>query len=338
MKRAILVVLDGIRPNDIPKIAPDAVASLQELSSDHSSIAVFWELAGLVSYTPMPTFPNGFPKRFIKKFEEATGHHVIVNRPYSGSQVLDDFGGVHTRSGDLILFTSQESVFQLAAHEKVVPVEDLYKYCEIARKLLFGKLLVGQVIARPFSGDFGHYEYIEEKRHVYSMEPSGRTMLDALKDDDLDVFSVGKVIDIFAARGITDFERSDGFQDGLEKTLRFMEYDFNGLLFSDLSRGEALWKGDPVKTGRKNMEALDENLPKLLKELKDEDVLFVTSRSTFSMKEGANRCHPLFMYGKNIVHGQNCGDVQGLNGVSATIMKYLGVKERLGGPVLPVLK
>ena len=192
-----------------------------------------WEIAGLVSPKPLPTYPNGFPKEIINAFSEKTGRGVIVNKPYSGTEVIRDYGTEHVRTGKWIVYTSADSVFQIAAHEEVIPLDELYRGCEIARGILTGDNAVGRVIARPFVGIDGDYRRTTNRRD-FSLEPFAPTLLDALKENGKTVIAVGKIHDIFAGRGISESIHTDGNTDGMNKTLDIASRDFDGLCFVNL--------------------------------------------------------------------------------------------------------
>ena len=190
-------------------------------------------MAGVISPRKFPTYPDGFPAEVIEAFERETGRGVLCNKPYSGTDVIRDYGEEHMKTGDLIVYTSADSVFQIAAHEDIVPVEQLYEYCKIARSILTGEHGVARVIARPFVGEPGNFTRTS-RRHDFSLEPTGTTMLDVLLDAGYDVLSVGKIYDIFAHRGITDFVFTSGNAEGIDRTIEWLDRDFNGLCFTNL--------------------------------------------------------------------------------------------------------
>ncbi|MBO7215314.1 MAG: phosphopentomutase, partial [Clostridia bacterium] len=187
-------------------------ARLKELSNGKDTTLGHWEIAGIVSTQPLPTYPNGFPIELISEFERLIGTKTICNKPYSGTEVIKDYGAEHLRTGYPIVYTSQDSVFQIACHDKVTPIETLYNYCEIARKLLTGKHSVGRVIARPFTGDFPFVRTAYRKD--YSLLPPAKTMLDTIKEKGLSVISVGKIYDIFCGQGITESYKTRSNADG----------------------------------------------------------------------------------------------------------------------------
>ena len=210
-----------------------AYCRLAEKSMGKDTTIGHWELAGIVSPQPLPTYPEGFPEELLKPFREATGRGILANAPWSGTEVINAFGEAHQRTGDLIVYTSADSVFQIAAHEELVPPEQLYEYCRIARKLLVGKHGVGRVIARPFVGEPGSYKRTAG-RHDFSLEPPGKTLLDALEAQGLASIGVGKIYDIFAGRGVTEHVYNKSNADGMNHTTNYAKQDFHGLCFVNL--------------------------------------------------------------------------------------------------------
>ena len=206
---------------------------LAEASMGKDTTIGHWEIAGVISPDPLPTYPNGFPEEVLQPFREATGRGVLANAPWSGTAVINEYGDEHVKTGDLIVYTSADSVFQIAAHEDVVPVEQLYEYCRIARRILRGKHGVGRVIARPFIGSSGNYTRTAN-RHDFSLEPPKKTMLDAFRDGGLDSIAVGKIYDIFAGQGTTEHIYTKGNTDGMAKTMAYADKDFHGLCFINL--------------------------------------------------------------------------------------------------------
>jgi len=266
--------LEFLKNADSPEAAFGRMA---EMSKGKDTTIGHWEMAGVISETPLPTYPDGFPEQIIKEFSEETGRGVLCNKPYSGTEVIKEYGEEHIRTGDLIVYTSADSVFQIAAHESVVPVETLYEYCRIARRILKGKHGVGRVIARPFVGEPGNFVRTAN-RHDFSLEPYGETMLDVLKQNGFDVISVGKISDVFAGRGITDAVPTKGNTDGMSKTMEMAERDFNGLCFVNLVDFDMLYGHRQDIDGYAEAFAeFDEWLPQFLNKLRDDDVLIITA-------------------------------------------------------------
>lgn len=314
-------------------------ARLQELSAGKDTVSGHWELSGIVSPDPMPTYPNGFPPEILDVFKAATGRDVLCNLPYSGTEVIEDYGKEHMDTGDLIVYTSADSVFQVAAHEDVVPINDLYKYCEAAREILTGPHAVGRVIARPFEGVPGAFKRTT-RRHDYALSPKGTTILDVLKEEGYDVLSVGKIIDIFAGRGITDYVRTEGNTDGLKRTIQWMDRDFNGLMFVNLVDTDMIYgHRNDVDGYAGAVSEIDEYIGLIMEKMGAGDILFISAdhgcdpgfiQSTDHSREYV----PLLMYGEGIVPGKDFGTVAGMNAAGATILRLLDTKGSVPGQIL----
>ena len=253
-----------------------AYGKCAEVSMGKDTTTGHWEIAGVLSKTAMPTYPNGFPEDLLEEFSRRTGRGVLCNLPYSGTQVIQDYGDQHEKTGDLIVYTSADSVFQIAAHEDVVPLEQLYEYCHIARELLQGEHAVGRVIARPFIGTSGNYVRTPH-RHDYSLVPP-TTLLNVLKDNGLDVISVGKISDIFAGSGVTESHPTQGNTNGLEVTSAIAERDFNGLCFVNLVDFDMLYghRRDIAGYARATAE-FDQWLGRFLPVMREDDILIITA-------------------------------------------------------------
>ena len=243
------------------------VARLREKSKGKDTTIGHWEIAGIVSEKPLPTFPNGFPKELLDEFSRLTGRGVLCNKPYSGTEVIKDYGEEHLKTGALIVYTSADSVFQIAAHESIVPPETLYEYCRIARKLLVGELGVGRVIARPFEGEYPFKR--TSRRHDFSLEPPEDTVLDKLKDKGFDVIGVGKINDIFAGKGLTEYTYTKNNDDGMAKTLEYQKKDFNGLCFINLVDFDMVYgHRNDVQGYAKALSDFDKWLPSFMQNMK----------------------------------------------------------------------
>lgn len=312
-----------------------AVARMTEVSKGKDTTIGHWEIAGVVSGHPLPTFPEGFPQDFLEEFKKQTGRDVLCNRPYSGTDVIRDYGKEHMQTGALIVYTSADSVFQIAAHEDVVPVEQLYEYCRTARRLLTGRLGVGRVIARPFTGEPGNF-IRTSRRHDFSLEPPKQTMLDLLKSHGKDVLSVGKIVDIFAGRGITDHVRTVNNEDGINRTLEYMKRDFEGLCFTNLVDYDMLYgHRNDVDGYAKALTYFDKRLPELLAGLREEDILMITADhgcdpSTPST-DHSREYTPLVLYGKPVAAGTNYGTRDSFADIAATILQYFGIEVACAG-------
>ena len=211
-----------------------AYGKLAESSMGKDTTIGHWEIAGIISPNPLPTYPDGFPEEILEPFKQATGRGILANCPMSGTEVITKFGEEHVKTGDLIVYTSADSVFQIAAHEEVVPIDKLYEYCHIARKLLQGKHGMGRVIARPFVGDAVNGFKRTSNRHDYSLEPPKDTLLDVIKANGLDSIAVGKIYDIFAGKGTTEHVYNTSNANGLEHAMHYADQDFHGLCFINL--------------------------------------------------------------------------------------------------------
>ena len=302
-----------------------AYGRMAEASSGKDTTTGHWEIAGLVSTKPMPTFPDGFPDGIIAEFEKRTGRKTLCNKPYSGTQVIADYGCEHLESGALIVYTSADSVFQIAAHESIVPLDELYKYCEIARELLKGDFGVGRVIARPFGGE--HPFVRLPGRHDYSLEPHGETMLDRLKGKGFDVISVGKISDIFAGRGVTESYPTKSNKEGMERTVSLADKNFHGLCFVNLVDFDSSYghRNDPVGYARA-MTEFDLQLGELLPKLREDDMLIITADHGCDPKtpstDHSREYVPILIIGKGIEHS-DLGTLASFAYVSETVEKFL---------------
>lgn len=336
MEKLGLFNIDGVTAK-APYAAPEGVfARMTEQSAGKDTTTGHWEIAGLISKKPMPTFPNGFPQEMLDEFSKAVGRKVLCNKPYSGTQVIQDYGDEHRKTGALIVYTSADSVFQIAAHEEVVPVEELYRDCEIARQMLQGDLGVGRVIARPFVGTSSGNYTRTSRRHDFSLEPPQDTMLDVLKEAEYDVIGVGKINDIFAGKGITEFARTQDNADGIEKTMEYMERDFNGLCFVNLVDFDMLYgHRNDVLGYAKALTYFDQQLPKILSALEPEDVLMITADHGCDpgtpSTDHSREYTPFVMYGKNLPHGKNMGTRGSFSDIGATVLDYFGLSGNIAG-------
>ncbi len=327
--------IEGVNIGEREAAPAGSFARMKELSKGKDTTIGHWEIAGVVSDAPLPTYPQGFPKSVIGEFKKKTGRGVLCNKPYSGTEVIKDYGEEHLNTGDLIVYTSADSVFQIAAHEKIVPVETLYDYCRTAREILKGEHGVGRVIARPFAGETGRF-YRTKNRHDFSLEPPGITMLDQLKEEGYDVISVGKIVDIFAERGITEFVRTAGNEEGMEKTLEYMEKDFEGLCFTNLVDYDMLYgHRNDVDGYAEALTYFDGRLPELLALLGEEDILMITADhgcdpSTPST-DHSREYVPLVMAGGPIKAGAGIGTRETFADIGATILDYFGLKGGISG-------
>ncbi|MFD1850296.1 phosphopentomutase [Oceanobacillus bengalensis] len=267
--------IGGITPTSKPLAH---YTKMQEASRGKDTMTGHWEIMGLHIDTPFRTFPDGFPDEIINKLEEKTGRKVIGNKPASGTEILEELGEEHMQTGSLIVYTSADSVLQIAAHEEVVPLEELYEICEYARELLNDPAyMVGRVIARPFVGKPGAFERTPN-RHDYALKPFGRTVMNELKDANYDVISIGKISDIFDGEGVTKSLRTVSNMDGMDKLLETLDMDFTGLSFLNLVDFDAKYghRRDPQGYGEA-LEAYDARLPEVFEKLREDDLLIITA-------------------------------------------------------------
>lgn len=310
-------------------------AKMKEVSNGKDTIIGHWEIAGIESGRPLPTYPNGFPKSVIEEFEQKTGRKTLCNRPYSGTEVIKDFGKESVETGKLIVYTSADSVFQIAAHEDVVSVEELYKYCEIARAMLVGEHAVGRVIARPFKGEYPNYVRTTN-RHDFALAPPEKTMLDFIKDSGKSVIAIGKISDIFAGRGVTEKILTKGNEDGINKTLEVMKRNFEGLCFVNLVDFDMLYgHRNNVDGYAEALSFFDKKLSEICAKLRPDDVLIITADHgcdpTTASTDHSREYTPMVIFGNNIKQGVNLGVRSGFADTGATVLEYLGVKEKNKG-------
>ena len=320
-----------------PVPAPTAAyGRMAEKSRGKDTTIGHWELAGLISPHPLPTFPDGFPADFIQAFEEKTGRKVLCNKPYSGTEVIRDYGREQKETGGLICYTSADSVFQIAANEADIPPEELYRICEIAREMLTGpELGVGRVIARPYTGEYPNYVRTSN-RHDFSLLPPAPTLLDELKQAGLATIGVGKIYDIFAGQGITEMVRNKSNADGMEHTLHYAAQDFEGLCFVNLVDFDMLYgHRNDVDGYAAALTEFDGQLRELLPMLKEDDLLFITADhgcdpSTPSTDHSREHV-PLLAYGAKMKAGYNLGTRSTYADLAATVAEYFGVKANIAG-------
>lgn len=338
LKELGLFGIDGVRDWAKGNDGKALCARLQEASMGKDTTIGHWEIAGIISSSPMPVFPEGFPDEVLEALSKETGRGILCNLPYSGTKVINDYGDEHIETGKLIVYTSADSVLQIAAHESVVPVETLYEYCKIARKIMTGKYGVGRIIARPFIGESGNYERTS-RRHDFSLVPPKKTMLDIIKDSGKDVIAVGKIYDIFAGAGITEHIYTTGNPDGIEKTLEYMDKDFDGLCFTNLVDFDMLYGHRRDVDGyARALTYFDSMLPKMIEKLREDDVIMITADHGCDPAYTKTTDHtreyiPLIMYGRNI-EAKNCGTRSTFSDIGATVLDYLGISGDISGESL----
>ena len=326
--------IDGVNFLKKAELPSAAFARMTELSAGKDTTIGHWEIAGVVSDSPMPTYPDGFPSEILDEFSKKTGRGVLCNKPYSGTKVIADYGEEHIKTGDLIVYTSADSVFQIAAHEDIVPPEMLYEYCRIAREILVGDHAVGRVIARPFVGNYPDFTRTSN-RHDFSVEPPKETLLDAIKSANKTVYAVGKIFDIFAGKGVTEKAFTTSNLDGIEKTLKALDTDFDGLCFINLVDFDMLYgHRQDINGYAKALTEFDRYLPEITTKMRDDDILVITAdhgcdpgdNSTDHTREYT----PLIVYGKS-VKPINLGTRKTFADIAATVADYLDVDFKCDG-------
>ena len=322
--------IDGVTCLPTTDTPVGAVARLTEQSMGKDTTIGHWEIAGIVSPNPLPTYPEGFPEEVLEPFRKATGRGILANAPWSGTAVIQEFGDEHVKTGDLIVYTSADSVFQIAAHEEVVPLEQLYEYCRIARQQLQGKHGVGRVIARPFVGESGAYKRTSN-RHDYSLEPPKTTLLDAIKAAGLDSIGVGKIYDIFAGKGTTEHVYNKSNTDGMNHAMNYAGKDFKGLCFVNLVDFDMLYGHRRDIDGyAKALTEFDAWLGQFLDKLGDEDLVMITADHGCDPAYTATTDHtreyvPLVVLGRK-VRPVNLGTRKSFADIAATVAELLDVE------------
>ena len=335
MKKLGLFNIDGVDWMKKEESPAGAYGRMKERSRGKDTTIGHWEIAGVVSPKPLPVYPNGFPEEILEKFREATGREVLCNLPYSGTDVIRDYGEEHMKTGALIVYTSADSVFQIAAHEEIVPVEELYRYCEIAREILCGEHGVGRVIARPFIGEAPNFQRTAN-RHDFSLLPPRDTMLDAILEAGYDTHGIGKIYDIFAGKGIAHTQRIQNNVDGMEKTLEMQEKDFKGLCFVNLVDFDMMYGHRNDIEGYANAATVfDRQLKTFLERMRPEDILMITADHGcdpgFRGTDHSREHTPLLICGEDIKENVNLGTRETFADIAATVLDLLHVENNTDG-------
>ena len=331
-----LFQIDGVTVGEKKEKHAALIARMRERSKGKDTTIGHWEIAGVYSPKPLPVYPEGFPAEVLEEFSRRTGRGILCNRPYSGTAVIQDYGDKHMQTGDLIVYTSADSVFQIAAHEEIVPVEQLYEYCRIAREILQGEHGVGRVIARPFVGPEGGPFTRTARRHDFSILPPAITMLDQLKAAGKDVIAVGKIKDIFAGKGITESVYTSGNAEGIERTLEYLDKNFEGLCFVNLVDYDMLYGHRRDVDGYAEALAyFDKKLPEIMGKMGPEDILMMTADHGCDPAYTATTDHtreytPFLMYGQQIVP-ENLGTRKTFADIGATVLQYFGIVPEFEG-------
>ncbi len=342
LARLGLFNIDGVTCRELHKSPIGAFARMKEGSKDKDTTIGHWEIAGIVTDRPLPTYPEGFPQELLDTFSEATGRKVLCNKPYSGTEVIMDYGREHCETGALIVYTSADSVFQIAAHEDIVPIKKLYEYCEIARGILTGEHGVGRVIARPFTGKYPDFERTAN-RHDFSINPPRATMLDYLKNSGFDVLAVGKIYDIFSGKGVSESIKTNSNKEGMNRTIELLERDFKGLCFTNLVDFDMLYGHRNDAEGyAAALTSFDIWLGEFIEKMCMDDVLIITAdhgcdpstKSTDHSREYV----PLLVFGNAIKASVNAGTRECFSDISATILDIFGVEGAVDGKsILPLI-
>ncbi len=301
-----------------------------EISQGKDTTTGHWEMTGVLVKTPFKTFENGFPKEIIDEFERRTGRKVVANKPASGTAILDEFGEHQMKTGDVIVYTSADSVFQIAAHEEIIPLDELYKMCDIAREIMMGDNAVARVIARPYVGTCkGQFERTANRRD-YSLNPFENTVLDNIKESGLDVIGVGKIEDIFNGQGITEAIHTKSNMDGVDQTIEYMKKDNHGLIFTNLVDFDSKYgHRRDVEGYKKALEEFDCRIPEIIENMKDDDILIINADHgndpTYKGTDHTREYIPLLVYGKNVKEGFDLGIRESFADIGATVADILDV-------------
>ena len=309
-----------------------AYGKMAEASVGKDTTTGHWEMAGIITRKPFPTFTaNGFPKEVIDAFEKAIGTKILGNYAASGTEIIKILGEEHVKSGCPIVYTSADSVFQIAAHEDVIPLERLYEMCRIAREILTGEYGVGRVIARPFTGEKGNYTRTKNRKD-FSLPPTAPTMLDLAKEAGYTVAAIGKIEDIFENQGITVSDHTTNNPDGIEKTIEYLKKDFSGILFTNLVDCDMIYGHRNDVAGYMGaLEYFDGKLPEILSALKEEDILFITADHgcdpTTPSTDHSREYVPLLVYGRGVKEDINLGVRKTFADLGKTVCEYLGISD-----------
>ncbi|QYE97458.1 phosphopentomutase [Paraclostridium sordellii] len=321
--------IDGIDSLDSIDNPIGSFGRASEVSKGKDTTTGHWEMTGVLVETPFKTYENGFPKEIIDEFERKTNRKVIGNKPASGTAILDELGEQQMKTGEVIVYTSADSVFQIAAHEEIIPLEELYKMCEIAREIMMGENAVARIIARPFVGKPGAFERTSNRRD-YSLSPFEDTVLDTIKKSNLDVIGVGKIEDIFNKQGITEAIHTKDNMDGVDQTINYMKKENKGLIFTNLVDFDSKYgHRRDVEGYKKALEEFDARIPEIIDNMKDDDILIINADHgndpTYKGTDHTREYIPVLVYGKNINKGYNLGTRKSFADIGATVADILNV-------------
>lgn len=322
-----IIDIEGVSPYEAPA---GAFGKMAEVSAGKDTTTGHWEITGIILDRPFPVYPHGFPQDLIEEFERRINRKTLGNEVASGTEIIARLGKEHMETGYPIVYTSADSVFQIAAHEAIIPVDELYKMCRIAREMLTGPHAVGRVIARPFIGQPGNFQRTAN-RHDFSLSPPGKTVLDLLKDNGLNVTAIGKIQDIFNNQGITEAIHTKSNMEGVDKTIAAMQKKATGLIFTNLVEFDSSFghRNDPAGYARA-LEEFDSRLPEILEQVGEKDILIITADHgcdpTTESTDHSREYVPLLVYGPMIAEGTNLGTRATFADVGATIADFFGFK------------
>ena len=327
--------IDGFEDLKISDSFEGSVAKCNEKSKGKDTTTGHWEISGLILDNPFPTYPHGFPKYVIEEFEKRAGRKTIGNCVASGTEIIKELGKEHAETGKLIVYTSADSVFQIAAHEEIVPLEELYNICRIAREMLQGEHGVGRVIARPFIGEEGSYVRTGNRRD-FSLEPFKDTMLDFVKNSGREVYAIGKIEDIFVNKGITKSNHTTNNEEGIKATIDAIKEDFEGLIFTNLVDFDMLYGHRNNLQGYADaLMDFDNKLPEITDNLKSDDILIITADHgcdpTTESTDHSREYIPLIFYGKDIRKSNNLGILDTYASIGKTVLDMLDIENGLEG-------
>lgn len=330
-----LFSLDGMESQKEERAAEGCFARMTEKSNGKDTTTGHWEIAGLISEKPMPVYPHGFPDEIIKAFEEQTHRGTLCNLPYSGTEVIKAYGREHIRTGKLIVYTSADSVFQIAAHEEVVPLKELYEDCRIARKLLSGEHAVGRVIARPFVGSYPDFTRTVN-RHDFSLLPPQETVLDEIQKAGMETIGVGKIYDIFAGKGISRTFANEGNDKNMERVFALQKEDFTGLCFVNLVDFDMIYgHRNNIEGYTAALNAFDVQLGRFLEQMHQEDLLLITADHGcdpgYPGTDHTREYTPCLCYGKALKKGVDLHTRESFADIAATVAEALGISHTGAG-------
>lgn len=327
--------IEGVDQIEKVSLPNGAYGRCMEVSPGKDTTTGHWEIAGIQLDKAFPTYPDGFPEDVVKEFESLIGTRILANRPASGTAIIQELGDEHVKTGYPIVYTSADSVFQIAAHEDVIPLEKLYEMCTLARNMLKGKHAVGRVIARPFTGQSGNYKRTTNRRD-FSLEPIKPTLLNYIEKAGMDVCAVGKIEDIFSGSGINKAVHTKSNMEGVDQTLEYMKADTKGIIFTNLVDFDMLYgHRNNVEGYGRALEEFDNRLPEIMEAMGKEDVLMITADHgcdpTTPSTDHSREYIPILIYGNDIKHGINLGTRKSYSDIGKTIAELLGIEAPIAG-------